>query len=563
VWVAHRDAGVLRVVDEHLVPLAKTNSRHFDDITLLHAASDGGLWVIYNGGREIGVIDSAGQVIDDVKGRPPLGPTSVITAVVETRSKDLWFATTTGILRFRRGTWSEFGSAQGLPAQEVTAIAEDNRGSLWLAMAVGPLLMIDPSSADAVAAGHEGVLRYVTLDQSDGVAGVAVRRPGPRVVRADNGTLWFTTGRGMTVVDPRTARASVAAPDGLVAIEEAVVDDRPVSVTPMAMLPPNVGRMRIDYTALNVRWPGRFRFRYRLDGFDTEWTDAGTARQATYTNLGPGHYRFQVEAQSEKSRQTLLANAWEFSVAPAFYQTRTFAVAVIAALGLALWGAWQLRLLQVRRRFAQVLAERARMSRELHDTLLQSLAGVALQIGDAVADLDHDPDVVRAQLARIRKQVEQHTAEAASTITQLRSPLLRDHDLPAAIREMIRRVTEGQPWQVDVNVTGRVGELPEVVQHHVLRVAQEALTNVVRHAHASQVAVVVRFEPAQVLLEVSDDGAGFIPEEVPLGDRTHFGLTMMRERAEQVGGRLTIESGGRGTRVILTVPRAARLRKVS
>src|SRR5262249_4076545 len=148
-------------------------------------------------------------------------------------------------------------------------------------------------------------------------------------------------------------------------------------------------------------------FRYKLEGFDEGWIEAGTRRQAFYTNVPPGHYRFRVEALSDSSSSGSSA-AWQFSIQPKLYQTRSFALALAAIGVLGLWGLWQLRLHQMRRRFAVVLDERARMGREIHDTLLQGLVGVAVQF-KVISDLvQSSPGAAKDRLDRLRKLVEHY-----------------------------------------------------------------------------------------------------------------------------------------------------------
>jgi signal transduction histidine kinase len=478
-----------------------------------------------------------------------------VNAVFETTGGDVWFATSRGLVRLRGNRFTALGVEQGLPSEPVATLAEDASGRLWVATTVS-LLALEPQDIEDVTAGRRRTLASVVLDETDGLAGMPGRgRPLAPPARASDGSLWFVTGRGLTGVDPDMISTRPSWSEGAVRIEGGVVGDRRFEPRTNVALPPNPERLRIDFTALGVGSPARTRFRYRLDGLETQWTEAGTTREATYTNLRPGTYTFQVVAASEKEPGSELSSAWTFRVEPAFYQTPLFAVCVALGVGFGVLGAWRLRLRQIRRGFAQVMAERTRVSREIHDTLLQSLAGVALQIGDATADIDHSPDSARLHLLRIRKQVEQYAAEAARTIRDLRSPLLDNRGLADGLGQMVIQVTEGTPTRATVRALGTVRPIPDASQHHLLRIAQEAVTNATRHGRASSVDVELTFHDDRLVLRIVDDGIGFEGAGSTDGPSTHLGLEMMRERTEQLGGRLDVTSRpGIGTRIEASIP---------
>jgi signal transduction histidine kinase len=556
VWVSHRRGGVFTIENGRLTPHSSAAGR-FEQVELLHADRSGRVWVVSDGGERLFTIDADGSVqpfrAAATPGTDP-SPHGLISAILETSRGDLWFATGEGLLRLRHGRLDFVSTPRLLHGGSVTALAEDRHGMVWVGASAG-ILVFDPRQADAVIAGRERTLRSTLVDESDGVAGLSFRRfPALGSVRAPGGMLWFVTGRGLTVINPDVFAADSLATNGSVRIESITANERRLDAQADVSLPADLERLRIDYTALRVRWPNRIRFRYRLEGLDRDWTDAGITREATYTNLKPGKYRFHVVATSEKDSGLELVASWPFSVAPAFYQTWTFIAAIAGLVTVGLWVAWRLRLRQVRLQFARVLAERARLSREIHDTLLQSLVGVALQIGDATADIEHSPAEARAQLQRIRKRVEQYAAEAARTIRNLRSPLLDNLGLVGALSDVVQQAIAGAPIQARFSSSGTPHSLPDSVQHQLLRVTQEAVTNAVRHASASEVRVHVAFGPEHTTLTVSDDGVGFIATAGwPAG--SHYGLAMMQERATEIRGRLSITSRpGEGTRVELSVP---------
>ena len=208
-------------------------------------------------------------------------------------------------------------------------------------------------------------------------------------------------------------------------------------------LPARTTRLEIQYAVLNLASLLKTRFRHRLEGFDADWIDAGTRTEAFYTNLPPRKYQFQVIASNDDGTWTEPAAVWDFSIAPMFYQTTWFAVVCVAAAIVAVAGIWHLHVRQVRQRFALLLGERARLSREIHDTLLQSLVGVALQLDVVANDLESSAPPAKEQFVRMRKNVEEYIREARQSIWDLRSLKLGCTDLAAALREAGEHATVG------------------------------------------------------------------------------------------------------------------------
>jgi signal transduction histidine kinase len=315
-----------------------------------------------------------------------------------------------------------------------------------------------------------------------------------------------------------------------------------------------MSRLRIDYTALSLTHPERVRFRYRLEGFDPDWVDVGTRRTAIFTNLAPGRYRFRVQARTSDGAWNESAQAWRFAIQPALHQTRVFQLGLLGLVAAGLWGGWRLRLRTVRREIALVFAERTRVSREIHDTLLQSLVGLALQLDVVARRLGAQP-AERDQVTRIRRLVEDYIRDARQSIWDLRSSDLQALGLVNAMQRLGRRVTEEAGVRVDLTVTGRERACPPKVQMHLLRIAQEAMANAIRHGRAQGLHLELAFLDRSLRLSVVDDGCGFDPACLANLPDGHFGLAGMRERAEDVGGRFTVNTAhGEGTTIETVIP---------
>ena len=451
----------------------------------------------------------------------------------------------------------QLGAHEGLPAQRVMAITQSLDGDLWLAVDRGPLhagrrsalVRLKPADIDRAIAGKAPVAGYKIYDAENGLAGVPLGMV--TAARSSDGSLWFTIGGSLTVVDPRQVSdgRDHRAPDARIAA--VTIDDRPVPRASAGGLPPRTRKIQIDYTALQLTAPRRVRFRYRLDGFDPGWVDAGPRRQAYYTNLAPGSYVFRVQANGDGDTWAAQEAQWAFAVRPAFHQTGWFYALCATALMLAAWGAAQTRVWILNRQFAATLAERTRLSREIHDTMLQSLVGIALQVQAIARRSSPEGSEQQSQLVALRRQVEQLVREARQAIQDLRSPLLEARGLAGSLAEIGRR-TVGPTVSFDVTAD-QIAGVSAATEGELLRIAQEAITNAARHADATRIHVELGQERERVRLRVTDDGRGFDVNAM-LASAGHYGLTGMTERAARIGGNLRVQSSAGGTVVEAIVP---------
>jgi signal transduction histidine kinase len=326
-----------------------------------------------------------------------------------------------------------------------------------------------------------------------------------------------------------------------------------VLLTPQVRLPPHTGRLQINFTALSFTAPQKVAFRYRLEGYDKEWIDGRVARQAVYTNLQPGSYTFQISATNDGATSDAPAE-WGFSIAPSFYQTAWFPASICLIIGLAITGIWRLRVHQVKQRFSAILVERARMAREIHDTLLQSLSGVAIRLDNIAATVSASPRIAERQLHTLRQQVEFYVREARQSIRDLRSPVLETRDLGTALRETGERITSGQPVAFELRVSGRAQRAEARTEENLLRIGQEGISNAVQHGKATRIRVELNYALDSVALRIVDDGEGF---DVADGSshENHWGLTSMQERAEQIEGTFQLTTTpGLGTTIHIEAP---------
>ena len=541
-----------------LTPLRAVNPDAPSMARILFGRTDRGgrVWLGLDGGR-LAVADPDGTVrgIDTAPG-PPDQKQREVHAMFEDEGEVIWMGTSTGLIRVREGRVSVIGSANGLPGSRVWSIAADGAGHFWLSMDRG-LVRVDRDELNRAMDRADHRLRYRLYDPHDGVAG----SPAGVVAstRGADGTLWFVRGGGLTRFDPRRAQPDPPPAPLPVRIEAAIADERRLPLSEGSALQGAVQRLQISYTALTLTTrSNKLRFRYRLDGFDTNWVDAGSRRTAFYTNLPPRDYRFQVEAATEDGTWDTSTAMWAFTVRPKFYQTRLFYAMVGLVTLLCVGAAWRFRLRIVQREFSLVIAERTRLARELHDTLLQSMVGVAQKIEHVANIVTHSPGSARDHLLSLRRDVQGYMREARQSIFDLRSPVFDTADLTAALRAFGERVVASTSVRFVCTVKGTPAHQGTALENQLLRIGQEAISNAARHAHATEIHLELRFDDDTVYLRVSDDGRGFDGSDMNAVAAGHYGLSSMRERATELGGSFRISTApGGGTAVETIIPTAA------
>jgi signal transduction histidine kinase len=344
----------------------------------------------------------------------------------------------------------------------------------------------------------------------------------------------------------------------LVVIERFAVDD--VAIPPRGAdswlrVPAGRVHFEFDYAGLSFVAPQKVRYRYMLVGFDHAWTEAGTRRAAYYTNIPPGKYRFLVQAANNDGVWNTEGASLGFELRPHFYQTIWFYALLLAAAIGGVILLLRLRLHRAEREFRAVLGERSRIAREIHDTLAQGYVGISLQL-EVLAELLRQSKGTDAaeQLNRTRAYVREGLADARQSIWALRTQDANEATLPVKLRQMADAAA-GDGLVSRFAVFGAYRALPAETERELLRVAQEAIHNVKRHAAATELRVQLEYGSDSIVLEVKDNGRGGAAEREPAAG--HFGMTGMRERAAAIGGTLEVESAaGKGT----TVRLGARLR---
>jgi signal transduction histidine kinase/ligand-binding sensor domain-containing protein len=589
-WVGTAD-GLNRIRMGGVSSFTSADGLPDDFIRSLLADADGSLWIGTRHGlthwTKAGDLSSPMQTFTTANG---LG-SNMVGAMVRDDGGDLWIATFAGLSRLHEGKLTNYTTANGLQGNVITAllaegggvvigtqdhgwsawngsrfvslsdhnagqttihaILDDQKGHLWFATGTG-LARCDIWTDGG---GCRGWLEFGTAD------GLRTRATAvnshPSAWRTQDGHLWFATPKGLVEVDP--SHFQVNAVPAPVAIERFAVDDVEQSLNTAGLkVPAGHNHFEFEYAGLSFVAPQKVRYRYMLEGFDHGWTDAASRRIAYYTNIRPGHYTFRVQASNNDGVWNEQGAGLQFELRPHFYQTVWFYVLLgLAAIGLVVLLQKE-RLRRAEREFQAVLGERSRIAREIHDTLAQGYVGISVQLEVLNALLrQHRISAAVTHLDFTRGFVSEGLAEARQSIWALRSQDSNEATLPVRVRRLVEG-SGGHGLEAQFSIYGAYRPLPPGTEGEILRIAQEALHNVKKHAGAAKVKVQLEYTRNEVGLEVRDDGRGFAAGtngaalDSPGG---HYGLIGMRERAAAIGGTLEVSSStGAGTAVRLKAP---------
>ncbi|MBV8832085.1 MAG: hypothetical protein JO108_23010 [Acidobacteriaceae bacterium] len=478
------------------------------------------------------------------------------------RDGALWAATERGGLsRLKDGRIATLTTSNGLPCNAIHWAIEDDDRSLWLYTACG-LVRIMRGEVEAWIADAKRRVNTTVWEAADGVRlrSTAASAYGPRVAKSTDGKLWFVTGDGVQVVDPRHLAFNKVPPP--VHIEQIVADHKVLweniqrTAVSQVRLPPRTRDLQIDYTGLSLVAPERLHFKYKLEGQDEDWREVADDRQVQYSNLAPGPYRFRVIACNNSGIWNETGDSLELSVAPAFYQTSWFR-GLVAAFSLALlWVAYQFRLRRLQREIQMASEartnERMRIARELHDSLLQTVQGLMLSL-QAVSET-MSPGPAKNKLQKTLEIGDRAILEGRQAVQDLRSAPTTS-DLAQAVRALGDELASCDGATFRLVVEGPMRELHPIVRDEIYTIAREALRNAFAHACATHIEAEISFNERLLRLKIRDDGKGIAPEIAEEGRPGHHGVAGMRERARQIGSKLIILSGaGTGTEIELSVP---------
>ena len=616
VWVGTPD-GLNEIQPDQINSYTSADGLPDDFIRSLLAAPDGSLWI----GTRRGLTHLDHGHFQTFTQSDGLG-SDLVGALARTADGDLWIATLNGLSRLHQGRLSNYTTTDGLSSNVVTALDADPGGTLWIGTQndglntwngqrfaamrgnTGGKTALLPSAIHAILrddrghlwiASDSGVARVdlppllecasggtcrldatsvTSFTTADGLRSRETSSNShPTACRTNEGQLFFSTPRGVIVVDPLHFPANPPLPP--VVIERFAVDDRDTLSGESARIAAGALRFQFDYAGLSLATPQKVRYRYMLSGFDHTWIDAGTRRSAYYTNIPPGNYRFCVQSafgdnafpQSSGGCEVTLQSATavghngvsqaslSFQLQPHYYQTVWFWSLVILVVIVLIFVLYKRRVSRVEREFGAVMAERSRIAREIHDTLAQGYVGISLQL-EILGELLrlNRTDTAQKHLTMTQNLVREGLDDARQSIWALRSQDAGEQTLPIRLRRLVEQASDAR-LAASLAVHGAYRPLAADTEKEILRIAQEAIHNVRKHSEASEMRVALDYDQFGLTLTIADNGVGFAAAATVTSPSGHYGLTGMRERAALIDGEIEISSStGEGTTVHLRVP---------
>ncbi|MBB6093980.1 signal transduction histidine kinase/ligand-binding sensor domain-containing protein [Povalibacter uvarum] len=552
-WVSVVRGGVLRLADGNW-------TRESETALSLAAAPDGRVWLGFPGSR-IQVIDPASNSTRDLSIADGLDIGNVMSILPH--EKDVWVGGELGLARFDGQHFHTVSQRDGTQLPSVSGIVTTTEGDLWLSTSAGAI-RIPADDVQRVSADSKHAVRAELFDHLDGLPGTPnAIRPLPSIAAGTDGRLWFATTSGIAWIDPRHVATNSLAPN--VEVQSIVVDGNRYEPGASLRLPINPRDVQISYTALSLSIPERVRFRYRL-GADKSWQDAGSRRTAFFTDLAPGDYEFRVIASNNDGIWNEAGASVAFTIPPAFRQTTWFYAlcALAAAALLTVFYRVRVRQLaaQVRGRLEARLAERERIARDLHDTLLQGVQGLIWRF-QAATDRIPANEPARQLMEQSLERADKLLGESRDKVKDLRPAASSVADFAQALAAEGEQFAQLHSAKFRVGVEGTQRDLHPIVREEGLMIAREALANAFRHASATDIEAEVTYGNGALHIRIRDDGRGIGEAILAAGGRPgHFGLLGMRERAKKLGAHLEVWSKpGAGTEIDLRVPANVAYRK--
>jgi signal transduction histidine kinase len=474
---------------------------------------------------------------------------------IQGKGTKIWIGGEFGLEFFDGNRFQSVTPADGSAFGGISGIVVDPEDGLWFSENRG-VIHIREAQLQQSGSGKVGFESFGLLD------GLTAQLRGslssPSAAQTTDGRIWFATTKGLAWINPRRIVRNTVPPPVL--IQSVIADGRKYNTSTALRLPPRTANLQIAYTATSLTIPERVRFRYKLEGEDKQWQDAGTRREAFYTNLDPGLYQFRVIACNNDGVWNETGSMLNFVVLPAFYQTLWFQILCFLTLAGCLWLIYLLRLkqatAQVQARLGARMEERVRIARELHDTLLQGFQGLLLRF-DAAMKTIPEGHPSRKLIENVLDRADGVLLEGRERVRNLRQDEISANELPDRLASCGEELRQNDAIRFSLSVMGTPQPLHPTVGNEVCRIGQEALTNAFQHSKSSKIEVEITYDHSHLRLRVRDDGVGINQDVLVRGRVGHWGLVGMRERAQKIGGELKIWSQeGAGTEIELSIPGA-------
>jgi signal transduction histidine kinase/ligand-binding sensor domain-containing protein len=549
-WFYDQEKGLFRWREGHTASQVIDPTLNDKSILVMVADSRGRVWIGFTNG-EVLFFDGVGfRTFTEEDGLPG----GLLHSISAGSDGSVWIASERGLALLTGNRITSWSRKNGLPGNRVLWAVPTAPGRLWIGYNIGVASARIEDLFHAASDVHF-LVPYNFYDDGDGLKANPELRGSTPVTVTPDGRIWLTTSEGLATIDPSHIRKNLLPPPAQ--ILQLTADDADVDLKNSITLPPRTHRVEINYSGLSLTDPRKVTFRYRLLGFDPEWSEASTRRFSTYTNLPPGSYHFEVMAANEDGIWNETPDTLAFTLAPAIYQTKWFFGFCVLALMLAAILFFRLRVRsaadRLRVRFEERLDERVRVAQDLHDNLLQEVMGISLQL--EIADELTPPEAAgKPILKRALQLSESALTHGRGALTTLRSTALTRQDIWEGLTLAAAPFSEERRKAVQYTIHGTELPMRAGIGEEIVQIGREALRNALQHTGGA-VHVDIHYASRRFSLAVHDEGQGMNPAIIESGIPGHFGLKGMRERAARIASTLTIESMARGgTHVQLNVP---------
>ncbi len=501
-------------------------------------------------------------------------PKGFVRAIYEDAEGVLWFGTYgDGLVRYKDGKFFNYRVEDGLVNNGVFAILEDGRGNFWMSSNRG-IHRVSKQELNDYADGRIPKLNSVSYDEKDGMPNAECNGGRlPAAIKTKDGKLWFPTMGGIAIVSPEAEKVNPNPPP--VSIENISIDRK--AIDPLFLrsairdpnsaieLQPGQSNIAIEYTGLSLTKSEQIKFKYKLEGLEENWVEAGTKRTADYSYLPAGSYTFRLIAANANGVWNNEGAAVKIVVRPFFYQTRWFIGLLTLALAVLIGSIYHIRVSRVRAiaeaktLFSRQLiesqeTERKRIASELHDGLGQSLVVIKNRAMLGIKRCD-DKDQVTKELATISESASQALDEVRDITNNLRPQLLDRLGLTKAINSMLKKISGMIEIESEIDNIDKIFNGNEEIS--LYRIVQESFNNIVKHSNASHAVVSIKRNENNVILTIEDNGKGFDAGNAK-SNSSGLGLVGLKERAQLLGGEFVIDSKlGEGTKVTFRVTKSS------
>jgi signal transduction histidine kinase/ligand-binding sensor domain-containing protein len=551
--------GLVKYRDERFSVFTTANGLPADSVNLIVEDSQGNLWI----GTPLGLGRYRDGVFENYSQQESLSG-HIIRAVYEDSEGTIWIGTyDAGLVRLKDGKFTSFTTKDGLFNNGVFQILEDAADNFWISCNLG-IYRVSKKELNDYAADKIKSITSIPYGKRDGMLSSECNGgTQPAGVKNADGKLWFPTQGGIAVVDPQAVPVSTQPPPLI--IKQFLLNNEPVAFRPAVTISPGVENFEIHYTGLSFIMSERIKFKYKLEGWDTDWVDADTRRVAYYSHVSPGDYTFRVIAANRDGVWNMEGASVQVRIIPPFWKTWWFfSLAIISLIGV-VWLGFKFRITQLEKArraqeaFSQQLIssqenERKRIAAELHDGLGQHLLIIK---NSALLGLNmlQQQEQGKERLSDISATASQAIDEVREIAYNLRPYQLDDLGLTKAIEFIIAKVSHSSEVKFSSALDRIDGLFSPESEINLYRIVQESLNNIVKHSGATEAKIVITRNANSVTLTIQDNGRGFNNEATAARERGNgFGLKGISERARMLGARYVVQSAvGQGTTITLSL----------